>query len=577
VTEDDAIRRKQAQYEQAQRLFLEALSIEPPSAREEWLQRQTEHCKEVLDAVGAMLRADADIEHRLSRNASRVDDLGETTAPDISPPKSYTRPFPSLENYEIHEEIARGGMGVVYKARQIRPSRMVAIKMMRAGSFASTTQVERFFTEAEAAAQLDDESVVPVYEFGEVNGEPFIAMKYIDGEDLESLLARNALSMPACLNILSTICGAVSGAHDRGIIHRDIKPSNILIDRVSGRPWITDFGIAKYLERDSAATNAGDVMGTPGYMAPEQAFGDACSATRATDVYGLGAILYRVLTGRPPIQTDSANLAVAIQLIREHDVVPPRSINRGIPRALNTIWMKCLESNASHRYVNARELADDLRRYLDGEAIQAKPLDLTRRLHRWARHRPGLAVTWCVLAVFYAYHLLCRLFGWYYDPGFDQAVAAITVSAALSAWIWQLLLRRTDGEAWVLYAWVSCDVALLTLLLFSAKSANSELVLLYHVIVAGSVLRCRTDLVAYVTLLTMSGYGMHLAYLQSFAPTSAPPTTTYLPTFLSLALIGIIQYFSLRKSAASYEARGTNGSASKLQGQSTTLRPKNLS
>lgn len=183
--------------------------------------------------------------------------------------------------------------------------------------------------------------------------EPFIAMKYIDGEDLESLLARNALSMLACMNILLTICGAVSGAHDRGIIHRDIKPSNILIDRVSGWPWITDFGIAKYPERDSAATNAGDVMGTPGYMAPEQAFGDACSATRATDVCGLGAILYRVLTGRPPIQTYSANLAVAIQLIREHDVVPPRSINRGIPRALNTICMKCLESDASHRYVNA--------------------------------------------------------------------------------------------------------------------------------------------------------------------------------------------------------------------------------
>lgn len=564
MTDDDAKKRAQARYEQEQRLFLVALTIEPPSAREGWLQRQTEYCKEVLATVSAMLRADAEIEHRLNRFDSRVDELRETTAPDIFSAKSHTRPFPNLENYEIHEEIARGGMGVVYKARQIRPSRMVAIKMMRAGSFASTTQVERFFTEAEAAAQLDDESVVPVYEFGEVHGEPFIAMKYIDGEDLESLLARNALPVPACLNMLLTICGAVAGAHDRGIIHRDIKPSNILIDRASGRPWITDFGIAKYLERDSAATNAGDVMGTPGYMAPEQAFGAACSATRATDVYGLGAILYRVLTGRPPIQTDSANLAVAIQLIREHDVSPPRSINRGIPRALDTICMKCLESDASQRYVNARELADDLRRYLDGETIQARPLDLTRRLHRWARHRPGLAVTWCVLAIFYVYHLSCRVFGWYYNPGFDQAVTAVTASAALSAWVWQILLRRTTGESWVLYAWVSCDVALLTLLLFSTTSANSNLVLLYHVIVAGSVLRCRTDLVAYVTMLTMSGYGIHLAYLQSFAPMSAPPTTTYIPTLLSLLLIGIIQYFSLRKSAASYEARGTNGAVSKM-------------
>ncbi len=561
MTEGDAQNHRRVQYEQAQRLFLEALSIEPPSAREEWLQSQTDYCEEVLGTVNAMLRADAESEHRLNR--CQVRELAETIVPLASLSKSESRSFPQLENYEILQEIARGGMGVVYKARQIRPSRMVAIKMMRAGSFASTMQVERFFTEAEAAAQLDDESVVPVYEFGEVNGEPFIAMKYIDGEDLEKLLARNALSMPACLNMLLTVCGAVSGAHDRGIIHRDIKPSNILIDRASGRPWITDFGIAKYLERDSGATHAGDVMGTPGYMAPEQAFGDACSATRATDVYGLGAILYRVLTGRPPIQTDSANLVVAIQLIREHDVIPPRSINRGIPRALNTICMKCLESDASRRYVNARELADDLQRYLEGEAIQAKPLGAARRLHRWARHRPGLAVTWCVLAIFYAYHLSCRLFGWYYDPAFDQAATVISASAALSAWVWQLLLRRTNGAAWVLYAWVSCDVALLTLLLFSTSSANSSLVLLYHVIVTGSVLRCRTDLVAYVTILTMSGYGIHLAYLQWFAPLRAPAITTYMPTFLSLLLIGIIQYFSLRKSAASYESRGTNGAVIK--------------
>jgi serine/threonine-protein kinase len=394
-----------------------------------------------------------------------------------------------------------------------------------------------------------------VYELGAVNGEPFIAMKYIDGEDLASLLDHDAISSMESLRILLAICRAVAVAHERGIIHRDLKPSNILIDRASGRPWITDFGLAKYLNKDSDATAAGDVMGTPGYMAPEQAFGDVQATTATADVYGLGAILYRLLTGRPPIQAEAANLALTIQMIREHDVISPRSLSRRIPRALDTICMKCLETDPSLRYANAGEVANDLQRCLEGEAIQARPLGWARRLHRWARHRPGLSVTWCAIAIFYVYHLACQWFEWIDDPAFNSAATIISALAATSAWIWQRCLIRGRGATWVLYAWLTSDVMLLTLLLYFGDSANSPLVVLYHVVVAGSVLRCRTSLVGYVTVLATCGYCSHLAYLQLMYPPKVPPWTTAAPMLLSLLIIGIIQYFSLRRSTASYESQ----------------------
>ena len=219
--------------------------------------------------------------------------------------------------------------------------------------------------------------------------------------------------------------------------------------------------------------------------------------------------------------------------------------------------MKCLEKDAKRRYRNASDLADDLQCFLEGEPIQAKPLGWARRLHRWARHRPGLSVTWCALAVFYSYHLVCRLFGLDRDLIFAKAAISITIAVAINAWFWQRLLIRTKGSAWVLYAWATMDVALLTLLLFAGDSANSGLVLLYHVMVAGSVLRCRTDLIGYVAFLAMGGYGTHVLYLQWIDPPNnpAPPLLIVLPTLLSLAVIGIIQYFALRRSNASFESR----------------------
>ncbi|MCA9176648.1 MAG: serine/threonine protein kinase [Planctomycetales bacterium] len=540
--------------ERAQQLFLAALEV-APEQRLDWVQGQSKYHEAVRARVTAMLQADAAEQETWGKPDDSVSVA--TVHLSLPPMDSTPKTYPRIANYEVLEEVARGGMGVVYKARQHRPSRIVAIKMIRGGAFASRTEVERFITEAEAAAQLDDEAVVPVYELGVVQGEPFIAMKYIDGDNLESLLRAGKLSLSESLRILIAVCRAVAIAHRRGIVHRDLKPSNILIERSSGRPWLTDFGLAKYLDKDSRMTSAGDVLGTPGYMAPEQAWGNTDAVTAATDVYGLGAILYRLLTGSPPIQSDAANLARTIQLIRDHDVIAPRSVSRKIPRALDTVCMKCLEAEPRQRFADAGELADDLQRFLDGETVQARPLAWTHRLHRWARHRPGLAVTWCALATFYLYHLAARWFDWIHDdPAFNMAVASVSIGAATLAWIWQRLLIRRSGATWVLYAWLTSDVMLLTLMLFFGDSVKSPLVVLYHVVVAGSVLRCRTHLVGYVTLLAIGGYCFHLAltHFQLTRAKTEPPWSEVVPMLLSLVLIGIIQYFSLRRSNSSYES-----------------------
>jgi hypothetical protein len=288
-------------------------------------------------------------------------------------------------DYELESEIARGGMGVVFRARQVSLNRLVAVKMILSGELASPDDVARFRTEAEAAANLDHPAIVPIYEIGEREGQHYFSMKFIDGESLSQRLQK-ATGKPLTreelkerIDLVIAVARGIHYAHQRGIIHRDLKPANILIDS-AGQPHITDFGLARLSSSDSQLTRTGAIVGTPSYMAPEQALGSK-GATTAIDIYGLGAILYSALTGRPPFE--GQNPLETILRVQKEPPVPPSRLNSAVDHELEVICLKCLEKDPEARYRSAGELADDLARWVRGEPIQAMPPNAARLLWRW--------------------------------------------------------------------------------------------------------------------------------------------------------------------------------------------------
>jgi WD40 repeat protein len=291
-------------------------------------------------------------------------------------------------DYELLHEVARGGMGVVFRARQVSLNRIVALKMILTGRLASEDDVRRFRLEAEAAANLDHPGIVPIYEVGQHEGQHYFSMGFVEGESVAQRVADGPLSARQAAELVRQVAEAVHSAHEHGVIHRDLKPANILID-ARGRPRITDFGLAKRIRDDRGLTVTGQVMGTPSYMPPEQAAGRLDQIGPAADVYALGAILYCLLTGRPPFQ--SASPTDTILQVLEKQPVPPRELNESVPRDLETIALRCLQKEPKRRYGSARELADDLDRYLGGRPILARPVGRAERLWRWCRRHPALA------------------------------------------------------------------------------------------------------------------------------------------------------------------------------------------
>lgn len=291
-------------------------------------------------------------------------------------------------DYELLEEIARGGMGVVYRARQVTLNRIVAVKMILSGQFASKEDIQRFRAEAEAAAHLDHPGIVPVYEVGEFEGQHYFSMGFVDGASLTSELADGPLAPRRAAALVRNVAEAVGYAHGEGVIHRDLKPGNILLDG-SGRPRVTDFGLAKRLRAEESLTATGQILGTPSYMPPEQATGRADRVRETADVYSLGAVLYACLTGRPPFQAD--NPMDTMRQVLDQEPVPPRQLNPLIPRDLETICLKCLEKSRRRRYATMQNLSTDLERFLNGEPVEARPISSVARLGRWCRRRPVVA------------------------------------------------------------------------------------------------------------------------------------------------------------------------------------------
>lgn len=314
--------------------------------------------------------------------------LDEETTPQPDTAKTASAPAHSFGDYEALVEIGRGGMGVVYRARQRSLDRHVALKMVLSAAFASTNDVQQLKREAEAAARLDHPNIVSVYEVGEHAGQPFFSMQLIEGGNLADHAKRLGEHPRQAALLLQVVARAVHYAHQRGILHRDLKPSNILLDR-DGQPHITDFGLAKRIDADGSLTRSGILIGTPYYMAPEQAAGQHGAVTTATDVFGLGAVLYALLTGQPPFQADT--LFDTLEQLQKREPVRPGQRNPRVDRDLETICLKCLHKDPGGRYQSAADLADDLERYQKGELIQARPSTSWERAGKWIRRRPTVA------------------------------------------------------------------------------------------------------------------------------------------------------------------------------------------
>jgi tetratricopeptide (TPR) repeat protein/predicted Ser/Thr protein kinase len=313
-----------------------------------------------------------------------------------------------IGDYEIQATLGRGGMGVVYRARQKSVDRVVALKVIRPealGGFAPEQRraaVSRFVTEAQAAARLEHEAIVTIYEVGEADGRPFYSMQHVDGGSLRDRVEEGPLEARRCAALMQSVARAVHEAHQHGILHRDLKPHNILIDIESDLPLVTDFGLAKMLEGGQEITRTGEVFGSPPYMSPEQAI-DASNVTIASDVYALGATLYHLLTGRPPFQGTSPESTIH-QVINEQPMAPSQ-VNPKLHRDLETICLKCLEKQPAHRYQTAAEFADELDRFLHGRPIEARPVGRLGRTWRWAKRNPRTAVLASALLILVGFAL----------------------------------------------------------------------------------------------------------------------------------------------------------------------------
>ena len=291
-------------------------------------------------------------------------------------------------DYELIEEIARGGMGVVYRARQTNLGREVAVKLLLHGALASTQDVDRFRAEAAAAASLKHPGIVAIHEVGECDGQHYFSMDLIAGRDLAAVTREGPLPVRQAAEIVALVAQAVQHAHDHGVLHRDLKPSNILLDAVA-QPHVTDFGLARRSGDAASLTQTGSLLGTPGYMAPEQAAGNRGAIDARTDVYGLGAVLYQLLTARAPFTGESA--PEILKQVVEEEPIAPSLLNRSLPRDLETICLKCLSQEPGRRYASATLVAEELGRWLRHEPILARPISPLGRLARWARRKPLVA------------------------------------------------------------------------------------------------------------------------------------------------------------------------------------------
>src|SRR5213079_2492514 len=347
-------------------------------------------CPGCLLATGLGLLPDAPVAAR--DNGGSAENVEANAAVAASHSKKAARAaemLGELGDYELLEEVGRGGQGVVFRARQKSLNRIVALKVISLGQWASKAHLKRFRLEAEAAARLEHPGIVPIHEVGERDGSCYFSMKFVEGGQLDEVARREPMPIRRATELIANVARTVHYAHEHGILHRDIKPGNILLD-AKGEPHLTDFGLARLVESESSVTHTLEVLGTPSYMAPEQAVGNNAAISSVTDVYGLGAVLYQLLTGQPPFA--GGTTYESIKLLLDTEPRPPRLLNPKTDRDLSTICMKCLEKDPQRRYPSALALAEDLERWLKHEPILARRTGPFTRGVKWVRRNPTSAL-----------------------------------------------------------------------------------------------------------------------------------------------------------------------------------------
>ncbi len=412
-----------------------------------------------------------------------------------------------LGDYELLEEIGRGGMGVVYKARQKKLDRTVAVKMVLAGHLGSPEHLRRFEQEAKATAQLQHPHIVHIHEIGECDGRQFFVMEYVDGVSLARRISQGLLEIDEAVRILALTADAVAHLHAQGIVHRDLKPSNILLDR-QGQPHVGDFGLAKVFRADSTSTATGVITGTPSYMSPEQAAGRNEQVGPSSDIYSLGAILYEMLTARPPFLEENP-LDTLMQVLSREPLLP-RAINSKIPRGLQLICLKCLAKTPAQRYSSARELADDLERYSRGEPLLARPPSLKDGLLRWGRRQPALASRLGALAVFYVVELF-NFHSGLLPADFHLRISLLVVIWAAASIVFQQFLDSRRWSVPARFGWGTLDSLLLFFILITADGAASPLVIGYPLLIVASGLWFRVRFVTFMGALSLLSYAALVA------------------------------------------------------------------
>jgi len=424
---------------------------------------------------------------------------GESMAPGSA---DETGRLGSFGRYELLEELGRGGMGVVYRARQSDLDRTVAVKMILASRFASADEVRRFYAEARAAGSLQHPNIVGIHEVGEIDGQHYFAMDLVEGSSLTEVIHHGDRSPDAAAETIAIVARAVAYLHEQGIVHRDLKPSNILLD-AEGRPYVTDFGLARIFADDGRHTQTGTIIGTPGYMSPEQAAGRTADVSPKSDVYSLGAILYEMLTGRPPFQGETP-LDTLVEVI-EGEPTLPHVLNRHVPRELELICLRCLEKDPRKRYLSATALAEDLEHFLKREPVSARPIGIVQRLRRWGRREPALISR--LVGLLFASAIVQGDYLW---DGQD-VVLFLRVMMVFGLWaavcvVFQRLLHRERWANVARFAWAAADVVLLTIVLLLAPEPIGPLLIGYPLLIAAAGLFFRVRLVVFTTAVSMASF-----------------------------------------------------------------------